>query len=594
MPIRALSPHLINQIAAGEVVERPASVVKELVENALDAGASSIQIEIEEGGSALVRIIDDGCGIPKDELLLALAAHATSKISTSEDLASIATLGFRGEAIASIASVSRMTLRSRTRDVDAGSEVTCDGGVIGALRPVSMRVGTCVEVRTLFFNVPARRKFLRADSAETARITEVVEAIAVGHPSVAFTLTSNGRRLLALLPTDEPKRRMLDVLGKELEPELLEFEWSAPESGGLIVHGFAGKPAIARPTAKAVRIHLNGRPIMDRLLLHAVKEAYRGLLDPARSPSVALFLEMDPREVDVNVHPAKSEVRFRTPQVVHQSVRRAIERALRAANLVPFFELPKQDSSTPHGAKDASFQGEGRLFGSGKSASFVELAALAHAQAQDGGARVPNRESPASVESAESARASLAQFHENYIVTEDADGILIIDQHALHERYMFELIFDRLSQGNLESQRLLVPEVVECSVVEMDAAASIAPLCERIGLAMRPFGTRSLAIDAVPSLFSSRGVDAVVFARALLGKALDHGSTLTLEGSLHEIVDMMACKAAVKAGDRLSDGELHALLALREGLERSTNCPHGRPTSLKISLRDLERRFGRS
>ncbi len=593
MPIRALSPQLINQIAAGEVVERPASVVKELVENALDAGATSMQIEIEEGGSALVRVVDNGCGIPADEMLLALSAHATSKIATSEDLESIATLGFRGEAMASIASVSRMTLRSRTKDADAGTEVSVDGGVVGGLRPVAMRVGTSVEVRTLFFNVPARRKFLRADSAETARITEVVEAIAVGHPAVAFTLSSNGRALLTLQATDEPKRRTLDVLGKELEPELLEFEWSAPECGGLVVHGFAGKPAVARPTAKAVRMHLNGRPIMDRLLLHAVKEAYRGLLDPARSPSVALFLEIDPREVDVNVHPAKSEVRFRTPQPVHQGVRRAIERALRSANLVPWFELSKDPATVPSAGVTTPEHGAPPWFGSGASSGFAELAAIAHARALEGGASLERAAVTVASTIMEPKRAPIAQFHENYIVTEDDEGILIIDQHALHERYMFELIFDRLSQGSLESQTLLVPEVVECSVAEMDAAGSIRALCERIGFAMRPFGNRTLAIDAVPSLFASRGVDAVAFASLLLGKALEHGSELTLESSLHEIVDMMACKAAVKAGDRLSESELHALLALRENLDRSTNCPHGRPTSLRISLRDLERRFGR-
>ncbi|MSR42314.1 MAG: DNA mismatch repair endonuclease MutL [Phycisphaerales bacterium] len=587
MPIRQLSPHLVNQIAAGEVVERPASVVKELLENALDAGARSIEIDIENGGTELVRIVDDGCGIPRDELLLAIAAHATSKIASAEDLEAVATLGFRGEAMASIASVSRFTLRSRTKDAEEGAELSVEGGTIGAVRPVAMRVGTSVEVRTLFFNVPARRKFLRADAAETARITESVEAIAVGHPAVAFTLRSNGRVLLALASTDEPKQRMLDVLGKELESELLEFEWSVPEAGGLLVHGFAGKPAIARPTAKAVRIHLNGRPIMDRLVLHAVKEAYRGLIDPARSPSVALFIEIDPREVDVNVHPAKTEVRFRTPQAVHQGVRRAIERTLRAANLVPFFELPKHDAPA---SPTASGFGAPRLFGSGIVSSFAELAALAHTRAlerpEEDSARVATIHTPRA--------APIAQLHENYIVTEDADGIVIVDQHALHERYMFELFFERLSQGDLESQQLLVPEIVECSIVEMDAAQTIAPLCARIGLALRPFGARTLAIDAVPSLFYSRGVDAVAFARSLLGKALEHGSALTLEGSLHEIVDMMACKAAVKAGDRLSEGELHALLALRESLERSTNCPHGRPTSLKISLRDLERRFGRS
>jgi DNA mismatch repair protein MutL len=321
MPIRVLPPELVNQIAAGEVVERPASVVKELVENAIDAGARTLLIEIEGGGAELVRVSDDGAGIPEAELPLAVAAHATSKVATSDDLAAIHTFGFRGEALASIASVSRFRMQSCARGASSGAEIEVEGGALRGPRPAPARPGTAVEVRTLFFNVPARRKFLKSDAAETGRVTDVVEALALAHPAVSFELRSNGRRLLDLPATAEPAKRTLDVLGAELEPELLEFEERYPEIGGLVVRGFAGKPAIARPSTRAIRIHLNGRPIMDRTVLHAVREAYRGLVDPARTPTVALILEVDPREVDVNVHPAKSEVRFRSQQAVHSAVR---------------------------------------------------------------------------------------------------------------------------------------------------------------------------------------------------------------------------------------------------------------------------------
>ncbi|MFM7259197.1 MAG: DNA mismatch repair endonuclease MutL, partial [bacterium] len=375
MPIRVLPPELVNQIAAGEVVERPASVVKELVENAIDAGARRVVIEVEGGGVELVRVSDDGLGIAPDELPLAIAAHATSKVATSDDLAAIATFGFRGEALASIASVSRFRLASCRRGADAGSEIEVEGGAIRPVRPAPARPGTVVEVRTLFFNVPARRKFLRAEGAETARVTETVEAIALSHPHVAFELRSNGRRLVELPATDEPAKRTLAVLGKELAPELLEFEERFPELGGLVVRGYAGKPAIARPNARAIRIHLNGRPIMDRVVLHAVREAYRGLLDSARTPTVALLLEVDPREVDVNVHPAKSEVRFRAQQAIHGAVRKTIERALRAANLVPHFvpDAFRAGGATGSSASSGGFQPDPSatraLFGSGLSST---------------------------------------------------------------------------------------------------------------------------------------------------------------------------------------------------------------------------------
>ncbi|MFZ9914677.1 MAG: DNA mismatch repair endonuclease MutL [Phycisphaerales bacterium] len=592
MPIRVLSPELVNQIAAGEVVERPASVVKELVENALDAGARRILVEVEGGGAELVRVTDDGGGIPEAELPLAVASHATSKVATSNDLSAITTFGFRGEALASIASVSRFRMVAAQRGAASGAELEVEGGALRGPRPAAARPGTVVEARTLFFNVPARRKFLRSEAAETSRVGETLEAIALAHPHVAFELRSNGRRLLDLAATDEPMKRTLDVLGAELAPELLEFEEHFPEAGGLVVRGFAGKPSIARPSSRAVRIHLNGRPIMDRLVLHAVREAYRGLVDPARSPTVALILEIDPREVDVNVHPAKSEVRFRSQQAVHQAVRRTIERRLREANLVPHFVPDALRASGP--AAPSHGVARSPLFGSGLAAErpaagadFRDLAALAGAM--QAVADAP----PAAAESAQDEYRYI-QLLEGFVVTEDADGIVIVDQHALHERAMFVLIMERLEQGALESQRLLVPIVVDRSARELEILPEVAPLLERLGIEARPFGPRSLAVDAVPTLLLSRNVDPGVFVGDLLEKAADLGSLVSLEAALHEVVDMMACKAAVKAGDSLAPAELRELLRMRESVERSSACPHGRPTSIRIARGELERRFGRS
>jgi DNA mismatch repair protein MutL len=617
MPIRLLPPELVNQIAAGEVVERPASVVKELVENALDAGARCILVEIEGGGVELIRISDDGSGIPADELPLAVAAHATSKVRTSEDLAAIGTFGFRGEALASIASVSRFRLASCPKGADAGAEIEVEGGAIRGPRPAPARPGTVVEVRTLFFNVPARRKFLKSDGTESSRIVEAIEAVALAHPHVAFELRSNGRKLLDLTATDEPARRTLDVLGKELEPELLEFEERFPELGGLVVRGFAGKPSIARPSSRAIRIHLNGRPIADRTVLHAVREAYRGLVDPSRTPTVALILELDPREVDVNVHPQKSEVRFRSQGAIHSAVRKAVEHTLRAANLVPHFTPDAFRSSGDPTPARAPLFGSGLASGAARPHAggvatggfapttdftrFAGLAGEAIARADSIGSEA---EAPAGALASEGAprhddevlgaEFPYIQLLGGFLVTEDADGIVIVDQHALHERAMFAMFMARLERGALESQRLLVPIVLEPGARAVELLGEISPLLARLGIEARAFGPRSVAVDAVPTLLHSRNADAGAFIAELLDKAVECGSLVSLESALHEIVDMMSCKAAVKAGDSLAAPEIRDLLRMRESVERSTACPHGRPTSIRIARHELERRFGRT
>ena len=611
MPIRILPSALVNQIAAGEVVERPASVVKELVENALDAGARRVIVHIEGGGAELVRVSDDGVGIAAEELPLAVATHATSKVATSEDLAAIGTFGFRGEALASIASVSRFRIASYVRGNAEGAEIVLDGAAvviderIAALtRPAAARPGTVVEVRTLFFNVPARRKFLRSDSAETSRVSDAIEALALTHPHVAFEFRSNDRLMFELAPTDEPKKRMLDILGAELAPELLEFEQHFPELGNLCVRGFAGRPGIARANSRAIRIHLNGRPIMDRLVLHAVREAYRGLLDSSRTPTVALMLEIDPHEVDVNVHPAKSEVRFRSQQGIHSAVRRTIEQRLRAANLVPTFVPDAMRTRV-----DVAPSARAPLFGSGLAhtrdeqahgrVDFSAFAAMSSSAIADTLSR-PTHEVDAHAttervtDHADHDEFAYIQLLDGFLVTEDADGIVIVDQHALHERAMFAMFMQRLEAGPLESQRLLVPVILERSAREMTILEELAPVLARLGMEIRAFGARSIAVESVATLLLTRRVDVGEFVAELLDKAAEHGSLLSFEAALHEVVDMMACKAAVKAGDALGAREIRDLLRMRTSIERASACPHGRPTSIRIARSELDRRFGRS
>jgi DNA mismatch repair protein MutL len=593
MPIRALPRQLVDQIAAGEVVERPASVVKELVENALDAGAARIEVDVEGGGADRIRVTDDGSGIPEAELPLAVASHATSKIASIDDLAAIVTMGFRGEALASVASVSRLAVTSRERAAVAAARIAVEGGEASPVAPAAGPPGTCVEVRQLFFNVPARRKFLRSASTELGRIEEVLESIALCRPGVAFRLVSEGRVRVDLPATDDPARRVRAVLGDSADA-LLEVRADLDVGGSpLALWGLVGRPELARASSRALRFALNGRAVLDRTLTHAVREAFRGLVEPGRTPVGFLAIELDPTTVDVNVHPAKTEVRFRQQQAVHGAVLRSVRAALRAADLVPSFELgpagraPATESAPGAGARAAS----GARAVAPPGAGFDSFAAWAAATAvappvvevaADGPLLHGNR----------TARRVM-QVHGSYLVVEDREGILVVDQHALHERAMFEELHARVSQSPLESQRMLVPAAVEVDARAAECVEEAAPLLARLGIDLVPAGPRSVLVQAFPTFLLGRGVEPADFVPGLLARIADEGRA-DVEAALSEVLDMMACKAAVKAGDRLSGAELEALLDARERLERASNCPHGRPTSLRISLRDLERSFGRS
>jgi DNA mismatch repair protein MutL len=638
-PIRLLTPLVASQIAAGEVVERPASVVKELVENAVDAGATQITVDIEQGGIELVRVTDDGIGIPRDELTLALSPHATSKVEAAADLDHIATLGFRGEALASIASVSRLSIRSRPRsgvtdDPGESWQVDAEGLSIAQPRPTFGPIGTSVTVRNLFFSTPARRKFLRTVATEQERCIETLRQLSMAHPAIGFRVTCDGRTVVDLAPGQTPRERAVSILGKELGPQLLEVNADAfDDSRGIALWGLAGLPSIARGSAKGQMLFVNGRPIRDRTIQHAIVEAYRGLIEPGRYPTAVLMLEMSPAAVDVNVHPQKAEVRFRDSSLVHSVVLRALREALRRADLTPAASsLRPTLGGIGYAQPSAAGQFEAPAFGPGLSlptelpgsglppqtpdaraiSNFVDVLSRPQGSGQRGlsemiqgpgtsGSGV-TRSEPATNEptllSAPTPATSILQVHKSYLVTQDEQGVVIIDQHALHERVMFEYLLAKVASGPLEQQRLLMPAIVDATEAQVQALPDLASLLARLGIEATAAGPRQAAVHAFPSLLFSRGVDPVDFMGELLEKA--EGGPLAAElkqsseEAIRDVLDMMACKAAVKAGDGMSDVELAELVRLRSEVERSSNCPHGRPTSIRLSIKELERLFGRS
>jgi DNA mismatch repair protein MutL len=628
--LRLLPPTLVNRIAAGEVIERPASVVKELVENAIDAGATQITIETEDGGRELIRIIDEGGGISAADLPLAFASHATSKLSCDEDLFRMATMGFRGEALASIGSVSHARLISRTEDSDAAFEILNRGGEISDPQAAAGNRGTTVEVRNLFFNVPARRKFLKGTATEFGHISEMVLRLALPHPQIAFKLLHNGRAALEL-PATSAEERILQAWPEEFREQRLMLNSRDAE---LRISGIIGLPELARPTPKHQYLYVNGRPIRDRFIQHALREAYRGLTEPGRHPAAVLLIEVPPQDVDVNVHPTKAEVRFRDGGRIHGLVLSSVREKLLGSDLTPnavafpqrgdetrqdlrqklasFFRqippdalaeqpprpsvlLPPEPAPQPMlpVAPRASVPVEAT-----PASRFSDEQTAREAsplQGQDVGfSSIASRGSTelAEVNSQIANLPPAIQLHNSYLVAESADGLIIIDQHALHERIMYEELLSRLSRGPLESQRLLIPETVPASSRQTALLEQIQPLLQRLGIEVAPFGPDALAVHAFPSFLEKLGPGAFV------GELLERGEQelldLTDEELLHEILDMMACKAAIKAGDPLSTAEIEALLARRDLVERSSNCPHGRPTTLRLSLKDLEKQFKRT
>lgn len=597
--IQKLPPAVVNRIAAGEVVERPASVVKELLENALDAGPTRIDVALEQGGVALVRVSDDGCGIPPDDLPLAIAQHATSKLRVAEDLERIGTLGFRGEALASIGEVSRLVIRSRTADA-AGASITVDGGRVGEVVPEGCGVGTTVEVHQLFGNVPARRAFLRAAQTEWSHSSEAFVRTALAHPGVAFTLAHNaasarGRRVHDLPATDSWRRRISDLYGEALGSRLLEVEAA---DGDIAVSGFVGRPEDDMAGTRLQHLFVAGRPFRDRSILHAVQEAYRGMLLSGRQPIVFLQFAIPPDAVDVNVHPAKMEVRFREPSRLYRLVLAALRTRFLADDMTARLKPPVVEAET------AALSG--RLWADQPAAAPERSAWRPDAAFVPSPARpststwaprpdaVPEWEQAEKAEPVAAADERAVQMHNRYLIVEAGDGIEVIDQHALHERVLYERLKAAVERGGLDVQRLLVPERIDLSPAELELVQEHAETLEQAGMRVEPFGGTTVIVTSKPVLAGK--TPAVVIVREALDRlaAVAAGPGRAASLLVDEVLHGLACKAAIKAGDPLSQPEVDALVRDRRLVRESHHCPHGRPTSLTLSRHELDRQFRRT
>lgn len=604
--IRVLPEDLVNRIAAGEVIERPASVVKELVENAIDAGAERVRIDLQDGGATLVRVTDDGRGMGEDDLRLAFVSHATSKLASDEDLFRVETLGFRGEALASIGAVSMARIVSRTRDAAVGAAISCEGGVLSPLVPTGAPTGTTVEVRNLFFNTPARRKFLKSASTEMAALTDTVERLALGHPRVGFDLFHNGREVLRA-PLDSSVRERIGLFfGRDLESALVPFDL---RSGDVAVLGFAAGPSQNRPRADAVWFFLNGRSIRDRGLAHAIQHAYRELLPPGRHPAAFTFLSIDPASVDVNVHPTKAEVRLARPAVVHDAIVAAIRRALDvparlAIDVRPApFDAGSEGTPAPEPAAPDARGGDAvrdaaERFGSGAAGFFFRPAARALGpdrepiSAAEERPPAPEARPPAAAPSGRPSGRFL-QVHDSYIVVETADGIAVLDQHALHEGVQHHRIEKELEKGAIPPQRLLVPETVELRPGDAEILEALRPELERIGFLVDAVSSMRASIRGVPA--ARPHLRAARFVEEAL-QAARHDEAAAPEGRerdklLSRLVDTLACRSAVTAGTRLAPEAVSELVSMWEREPHAATCAHGRPSAIRIRLGDLEKWF---
>ncbi|KAB2913588.1 MAG: DNA mismatch repair endonuclease MutL [Hyphomicrobiaceae bacterium] len=594
MRIRQLSPETINRIAAGEVIERPASVVKELVENALDAEAREIEVVTSGGGLSLICITDDGAGMGPADLALAVERHATSKLD-DEDLFNIATLGFRGEALPSIGSVAHLGIRSRQREAACAHEIIVDRGAKQQVRPAALNPGTCVEVRELFSATPARLKFLKSERAENAAISEVVKRLAMAHPSVGFTLTTGERASLRLpaqpLGPDGHLQRLARIMGREFLDDALAID---AERDGVRLTGFAGLPTLHRPDPGLQFLFVNGRPVKDKLLIGAVRAAYGDLLPKGRYPLLALFVALSPREVDVNVHPAKAEVRFRDAGRVRSLVVGALRHVLEAAGhrasaggAMAFETLVQARRASASGPAGFEARRPAHVRPGFGEAMQAPLHGLSTPSADTGAAASPSP--PDLVD--RPLGAARAQLHETYIVAQTRDSVVIVDQHAAHERLVYERMKKAFACGGVVRQALLIPEIVELETEEAASLAEKAHELETLGLLVEAFGPGAVMVREVPALLGDTDVKGLVrdLARQALGKV--EGSLL--KERLEAVCSTMACHGSVRAGRRLTGEEMNALLREMEATPHSGQCNHGRPTYVELKLSDIERLFGR-
>jgi len=614
--IRQLPTSVINKIAAGEVIERPASVVKELLENALDAGATRVDVVIEKGGAELIRITDNGCGIVADQLLLAVASHATSKIADAEDLFRVETLGFRGEALASIAEISRLVLRSRPAACEAGAELEIVGGKAEPIRPVGGPPGTSIEVRQLFFNTPVRQKFLRTTQTEMGHITEAVTRLALACPRVHFTLNHGGRLVHDLPPVENLRNRIATLHSEELAESLIEIE---SEDEGILLHGFVANPTQSRGNNRLQYLFLNGRFIRDRSLQHALGEAYRGLLLTGRYPICFLHLNIPPSMVDVNVHPTKMEVRFQDGRRIYSQLLGSLRSKFLTTDLVARGSVPTQTTDitseneiapgTPETSELFDWA-KHQLSSSGNSPAIPQagtgqpLSLHPFKPFSDGQISLPGETAPAlnsrstrvdppaaDYVPAPHASSRALQIHDRYIVIENEAGLEVIDQHALHERILYELLRDKVLSGALERQRLLVPEPVDLASDEAAAILENRELLAKLGVEIEPFGGETVLVSAYPAMLANFSPTEVV--RGLAEQLQTEGKKPDVRDLLDELMHMIACKAAVKYGDSLTSEEVAALLDQRHLAQDHHHCPHGRPTTLVFTREQLDRQFKR-
>jgi DNA mismatch repair protein MutL len=578
MPIRLLPSELVDQIAAGEVIERPASVVKELVENAIDAGASRIEIDVERGGVALVRVADDGVGIPAAEVGLAVQRHATSKIATLDDLEAIGTLGFRGEALPSIGSVSRLRIVSRARGSEHATELQVDGGTLAGPRPASHPGGTRIEVRDLFFNVPARRRFLRAESTELGHVVRLVERFALADPGITFLLRSHGRVLLDAPGCDGPdadRRRVAQLLGEAFAATAVCVERT---SRPVRLRGWLGQPTSARSQADRQYLFVNGRGVRDRLLANAVRLGYRDVLYQGRFPAYVLHIDLDPRLVDVNAHPQKLELRFRDARQVHDFVLREVARSLAIpAGAGPAPALLAAPPAPP-GEAEAS-AGERRL-----ALPLGEYAAALVAEPW----RSPAVQPTAATLPAEGLGVAIAQLHGVYILAQNARGLVLVDAHAAHERVLYEEL-KAAAGGARAAQALLEPVVVELPAHEVEALQAHLDEFARAGFDVDTLGPERVAVRSVPA--AVQGGDVAELLRGVARDVLDERGTHHLGEASDRLLGALACRRAIKANRRLELPEMNALLRRMEDTERAGHCNHGRPTWTEVSLAQLDQLF---
>ncbi|MBA3446491.1 MAG: DNA mismatch repair endonuclease MutL [Pseudaminobacter sp.] len=612
MPIRQLSETMINQIAAGEVIERPASVVKELVENALDAGARRVEIATGGGGLGLIRVVDDGAGIPGEELELAVSRHCTSKLST--DIHGIRSLGFRGEALPSIGSVSRLTIRSRTASSDAACEIAVEGGRVSQVRPAAANRGTSVEVRDLFFATPARLKFMKAERAESTATSDVVKRIAIAFPTVRFVLSGSDRPTLDLAATGDTKegrlRRVAQVMGAEFPDNSIRID---AVREGVQLSGHVSIPSYTRANALQQYAYVNGRPVRDKLIAGAVRGAFADVLPRDRHAVTVLFLTLDPAIVDVNVHPAKADVRFRDPGLVRGLIVGAVREALAnagirsatsgAAAMMGAFRPGSASYGHPgpangHRAFNPGFRAAASAgfdarrsphrpldgFAEPAQAAF-DAGPLASADARGGYGAVAEELLQTQL------GAARAQVHENYIVAQTQDSLIIVDQHAAHERLVYEALKQALHARPVPAQMLLLPEIVDLPEDDATRLAAHAEMLRKFGLGVERFGPGAIAVRETPSMLGETNVAQLV--RDLADEIADNDTTDTLKDRLDRIAATMACHGSVRSGRRLKPDEMNALLRQMEATPGSGTCNHGRPTYIELKLSDIERLFGR-